>query len=155
MKEAARPPALEERDPLKEAAKPPVLEERFPAKEAARPPGYEGRMPPRGVARPTMMMGAVWRPEDVRTPQDRNYGSGPTGRSQGPPRGSENPGETAGERQEPSDKDTTVTIMLKPMEGMQALQKQMLDSRDEESGAGGAEAVRAARQLPGLPTWAL
>ena len=45
---------------------------------------------------------------------------------------------------------TTVKVMLKLMEGMQAIQRQMLEHRDEETGT---ESVRQAPALPALSEW--
>ena len=45
---------------------------------------------------------------------------------------------------------TAFQVMLKLMEGMQAMQKQWLEDRE---GAGGAEAVRGTPQLPSLADW--
>ena len=45
---------------------------------------------------------------------------------------------------------TTVKVMLKLMEGMQALQRQMLEGRDEDAGT---ESVRQATALPALAEW--
>lgn len=44
----------------------------------------------------------------------------------------------------------TVKVMLKLMEGMQAIQRQMLEHRDEETGT---ESVRQAPALPALAVW--
>ena len=49
-----------------------------------------------------------------------------------------------------SEDASTVMVMLKLMEGMRALQKQMLDGKDDE---GTSEAVRQAPALPCLPEW--
>ena len=47
-------------------------------------------------------------------------------------------------------KPTTVKVMLKLMEGMQAIQRQMLEHRDEDNAT---ESVRQAPALPALSEW--
>ena len=54
------------------------------------------------------------------------------------------------EAERPPKEGETVLVMLKLMEGMQALQKQMMDGKDDE---GATEAVRHAPALPSLPEW--
>ena len=56
-------------------------------------------------------------------------------------------GEKTEERRE---EKTAFQVMLKLMEGMQAMQKQWLEDRE---GGSGAEAVRGSPQLPSLPDW--
>ena len=57
---------------------------------------------------------------------------------------------TKKEAERPPKEGETVLVMLKLMEGMQALQKQMMDGKDDE---GATEAVRHAPALPSLPEW--
>ena len=47
---------------------------------------------------------------------------------------------------------TAFQVMLKLMEGMQQMQRQFLEGRDEEKG-GSTEYVRSSQQLPGLAEW--
>lgn len=65
-------------------------------------------------------------------------------------KGQERPeGREGGKKAEESD---TVKVMLKLMEGMHQLQKQLIDGRDEDRGGGG-EFIRSSVQLPMLAEW--
>eukprot|EP00434_Breviolum_minutum_P006947 symbB.v1.2.006133.t1/scaffold365.1/size219215/8 len=52
--------------------------------------------------------------------------------------------------EERREEKTAFQVMLKLMEGMQAMQKQWLEDRE---GGSGSEAVRGSHQLPSLPDW--
>lgn len=140
---------------MKGIPKPPGFQEAVFPKEAVRPPIKERSGLPKEADRtPMMMMGRLWQSEYPYAPREEPQpnGQGTRPGSTTPPPGREARDHSRERSREPNEQDTTVKIMLRLMEGMQAMQKQMLDAKDEES-TNGAEVVRATQPLPGLPPW--